>query len=599
MKNIVIGMAGHIDHGKTALVECLTGKNTDTLPEEKKRGITVDIGFSYLDLDGDKVGIVDVPGHEKFIKNMVAGVLAINYVMMVIAADDGIMPQTKEHFEIIKLLNIKNGMVILTKTDLVQAEVVEQRKKEIREFFKGSFLENSLIVESSIKNKDLISNLKNYLMDDIKRVKEENTGRILDEELDEKFRMYIDRVFSIKGFGTIVTGTLLKGKININDNFYIYPHNLKGKIKGIENHGEKLDEIHAGNRCALNLSQADKNLIKRGNIISSNDNFPSSNIVDIIFIPLKNKKVKNNQRIRLHIGTREIIGRIKFFSNDLMIDNQIIVKDDFLRFPAQLFLEEEITAFYSELGIIRNFSPMDTIGGIKILNVFGEKTKKNNVQYIQKLLDLDKGKFENEINYSLILKDILKKFHESNYANKGIERLELKNIYFKDVSFKEFKNILEKNTSQGIIKIEKNLDKEYILLKNFKVKLTKDDKQVKEKIFKMYKESGLIPLKRSIIEKEFEDKSEFEKIHNYLFEENMIIYLGEDFYILKGFFKEIQKIIAVFFENNNRLKISDLKKIVNLNREIVILILNKLDNIKFTKRINDYRILNKERKDDN
>ena len=599
MKNIVIGMAGHIDHGKTALVECLTGKNTDTLPEEKKRGITVDIGFSYLDLNGNKVGIVDVPGHEKFIKNMVAGISAINYVIMVIAADDGIMPQTKEHFEIIKLLNIKNGMIILTKTDLVQAEVIEQRKKEIREFFKGSFLENSLILEFSIKNKDLISNLKKYLIDDIKRVKEENIGRILDEELDEKFRMYIDRVFSIKGFGTIVTGTLLKGKININDNFYIYPHNLKGKIKGIENHGEKLDEIQAGNRCALNLSQADKNLIKRGNIISSNDNFSSSNIVDIIFIPLKNKKVKNNQRIRLHIGTREVIGRIKFFSNDLIIDNQIVVKDDFLRFPAQLFLEEEITAFYSELGIIRNFSPMDTIGGIKILDVMGEKTKKNNVQYIQKLLDLDKGKFENEIDYSLILKDILEKFHESNYANKGIERLELKNVYFKDISFKELKNILEKNILQGIIKIEKNLDKEYISLKDFKVKLTKEDKQLKEKIFKMYKESGLIPLKRSIIEKEFEDKFEFEKIHNYLFEENMIIYIGEDFYILKGFFKEIQKIIAMFFENSNRLKISDLKKILNLNREVVILILNKLDNIKFTKRINDYRILNKESKDDN
>lgn len=587
MENIIIGTAGHIDHGKTTLIKYLTGKNTDTLPEEKKRGITIDIGFSFLDIGDKKVGIVDVPGHEKFIKNMTAGVSGIDYVILLVASDDGIMPQTKEHFDIINFLGIKHGVIVLTKTDLVSEEIVKQRKEEIKEFFKGSFLENSKIFETSINDKNSFSKLKDFLVEDIEKI--ENEKR---EKDNKSFRMYVDRCFTVKGFGTVVTGTVMQGKINVSDTFYIYPQGIKGKVKGIENHGNKIESIGSGNRCALNLSQIDKKIIKRGNIISSLNDFESSNIVDVMFEPLKEKKIKNNQRIRLHLGTREIIGRIKFFNKDLIYIDKNSKTEKIL---AQLILEEEIAGIYGELGIIRNFSPMETIGGIKLLNIFGKKVKRNNIEYIEKLLKLDRdGKILDKEDNSSKLREILENFHRENYLAKGILRPQLKNIYFENLSIKDFRELLDKNISYNIIESNKIENKEYISLKNFKVKLKKEDKILKEKIYKIYKENGLIPQKRSIIEKEFENEDKFIPIHDYLLNEGMIVYLSEDYYILRGFFKEIQKIIKGYFENNDKLTISELRNLLNIDRELAIIVLEKLDSLKFTKRINNYRILEKE-----
>lgn len=587
MENIIIGTAGHIDHGKTTLIKYLTGKNTDTLPEEKKRGITIDIGFSFLDIGDKKVGIVDVPGHEKFIKNMTAGVSGIDYVILLVASDDGIMPQTKEHFDIINFLGIKHGVIVLTKTDLVSEEIVKQRKEEIKEFFKGSFLENSKIFETSINDKNSFSKLKDFLVEDIEKI--ENEKR---EKDNKSFRMYVDRCFTVKGFGTVVTGTVMQGKINVSDTFYIYPQGIKGKVKGIENHGNKIESIGSGNRCALNLSQIDKKIIKRGNIISSLNDFESSNIVDVMFEPLKEKKIKNNQRIRLHLGTREVIGRIKFFNKDLIYIDKNSKTEKIL---AQLILEEEIAGIYGELGIIRNFSPMETIGGIKLLNIFGKKVKRNNIEYIEKLLKLDRdGKILDKEDNSSKLREILENFHRENYLAKGILRPQLKNIYFENLSIKDFRELLDKNISYNIIESNKIENKEYISLKNFKVKLKKEDKILKEKIYKIYKENGLIPQKRSIIEKEFENEDKFIPIHDYLLNEGMIVYLSEDYYILRGFFKEIQKIIKGYFENNDKLTISELRNLLNIDRELAIIVLEKLDSLKFTKRINNYRILEKE-----
>lgn len=587
MENIIIGTAGHIDHGKTTLIKYLTGKNTDTLPEEKKRGITIDIGFSFLDIGDKKVGIVDVPGHEKFIKNMTAGVSGIDYVILLVASDDGIMPQTKEHFDIINFLGIKHGVIVLTKTDLVSEEIVKQRKEEIKEFFKGSFLENSKIFETSINDKNSFSKLKDFLVEDIEKI--ENEKR---EKDNKSFRMYVDRCFTVKGFGTVVTGTVMQGKINVSDTFYIYPQGIKGKVKGIENHGNKIESIGSGNRCALNLSQIDKKIIKRGNIISSLNDFESSNIVDVMFEPLREKKIKNNQRIRLHLGTREVIGRIKFFNKDLIYIDKNSKTEKIL---AQLILEEEIAGIYGELGIIRNFSPMETIGGIKLLNIFGKKVKRNNIEYIEKLLKLDRdGKILDKEDNSSKLREILENFHRENYLAKGILRPQLKNIYFENLSIKDFRELLDKNISYNIIESNKIENKEYISLKNFKVKLKKEDKILKEKIYKIYKENGLIPQKRSIIEKEFENEDKFIPIHDYLLNEGMIVYLSEDYYILRGFFKEIQKIIKGYFENNDKLTISELRNLLNIDRELAIIVLEKLDSLKFTKRINNYRILEKE-----
>lgn len=580
MKNIIIGTAGHIDHGKTTLVKFLTGKDTDTLPDEKRRGITIDIGFSYLDLEnGKKAGIVDVPGHEKFIKNMTAGVSGIDYLLLLTACDDGVMPQTEEHFKIAELLGIKQGIIVLTKTDLADEQRIKEVRKQVRNLVKNSFLENAEIIEVSIKNPFSYKNLKNIIIKDIKSLQ-------ISQKENEPFRMYIDRCFSVKGFGTVVTGTSLTGRISVGDIINIYPLKIKSKVKGIEIHGEKQNFAEAGNRLALNLSGVEKFQIKRGDIVSSEENFVESERVDIMFTALEEISVKNNQRIRFHIGTREVMGRIRFFGHDIVKEKG--------RYPAQLLLEENIAGIYGELGIIRNFSPLYTVGGAKILNISGEKVKRSSVEYTEKLLELDEtGKTsvqEKNILNSEYLKNILEDFHKKSRLKRGILRAELKNRYFPQESLQSFRNFIDENISFGIIKSETVLEKEYISLRNFKIKLTKEEKQLKEIIFKKYKEQIFNFQKYENIKNATADKN-FDIIHNYMAEENMIIFLGEDFWILRGYLAEAEKQIREFLNKNGKITISEFRELLGINRKSALLILEKFDKKEITERISDYRIL--------
>lgn len=580
MKNIIIGTAGHIDHGKTTLVKFLTGKNTDTLPDEKRRGITIDIGFSYLDLgNGKKAGVIDVPGHEKFIKNMTAGVSGIDYLILTAACDDGVMPQTEEHFKIAELLGIKQGIIVLTKTDLADEERIKEVREQLKNLVKNSFLENAETAEVSIKNPSSYENLKNIIIKDI------NSLQISERE-NEPFRMYIDRCFSVKGFGTVVTGTSLAGKISVGDIINIYPLKIKSKVKGIEVHGEKRNSAEAGNRIALNLAGVEKSQINRGDIVSEEENFIESKRVDIMFTALEKISVKNNQRIRFHIGTKEVIGRIRFFGQDIVKEKG--------RYPAQLLLEENITGIYGEFGIIRNFSPLYTVGGVKILNISGEKVKRSSAEYIEKLLELDKtGKFsaqEKNILNSEYLENILEDFHEKNRLKRGVLRAELKNRYFPQENLHNFRNFIDENISLGIIKSETVLEKEYISLKNFKIKLTKEEKQLKEIIFKKYKEQIFNFEKYENIKKQTADKN-FDIIHNYMAEENMIIFLEEDYWILRGYLAEAEKQIRDFLNKNGKITISEFRGLLGINRKSALLILEKSDSLGITERISDYRIL--------
>ena len=584
MKDIVIGTAGHIDHGKTTLVKYLTGKDTDTLPEEKKRGITIDLGFSFLELSKNrKIGIVDVPGHEKFIKNMTAGVSGIDYIILTVAADDGVMPQTEEHFNIIKLLGVKHGVIVLTKCDLVSSEQKEKAKENIKNLVENSFLESSEILEVSIKNPVSYENLKNYIIKDIEKIKKSEN---FSEDYNKKnFKMYVDRVFSVKGFGTVVTGTALSGKVSINDFLYIYPKNIKVKVKGIENHSVKVEKIKAGNRCALNLSGIEKDEIKRGDIISSSDNFPSSKIVHVMFEPLKNFAVKNNEKVKMYIGTKEIKGKIRILEKN---------SDNFSeKFLAELLLDEEITAEFGELGIIRSLNPPQTVGGFKVLSLSQKKADKKDREYIKKLISLDKNiKIQENINDRLI--EIICNFHKKFPLKRGILSAQLKNQYFSDLKNREFRNLIDENIKNGNLKCEKIFEKEYISIKDFKIKLNKDEKNLKEKIFKIYKENAFNPQKKSGVKEIFPNEKNFDEIYNYLAEEGMIIFLEEDFYILKGFLKEAEKKIKEFILENEKITISQTRKILNVKRAEALMILEKLDELKITKRINDYRILEKE-----
>lgn len=302
MKHIIVGTAGHIDHGKTTLIKALTGRETDTLDEEKKRGISINLGFTFFDLpSGKRVGIVDVPGHEKFIKNMLAGASGLDMVMLVVAADEGVMPQTVEHIDILSFLNIKNGLIVLTKSDMVEPEFRELVKEDIKERMKGTFLEDAEILEVDSVSKRGIPELIQKLDDMSEQIEEKNEN--------SPARLNIDRVFTIKGHGTVVTGTLLEGKISVDDDLVVYPENLKAKIRSIQVHGEDENTAYAGQRTAINISNVKKDEIGRGDVLAAPDSLEESMMLDVKMNIIKHvdKTLKHWDRLRLYHGTREIL----------------------------------------------------------------------------------------------------------------------------------------------------------------------------------------------------------------------------------------------------------------------------------------------------
>lgn len=311
MREIVLGTAGHVDHGKTSLIRALTGIETDRLKEEKKRGITIELGFAYLDLPcGHRLGIVDVPGHEKFVKNMVAGVTGMDLVAFIIAADEGIMPQTVEHFEICRLLGVEKGIIVLTKKDLVDEEWLEMVQEEIREFCEGSFLEEAPIIPVSSTTGEGID-----------KVLEEVDGFVRQYTFHEvfgPFRLPVDRVFAMKGFGAVVTGTSISGRTGLGDEVQVYPTNQVAKVRGIQVHSEAVETVEAGHRTAVNLQGVDTGSVSRGMVVASPGCLQPNYMLDCRFLYLASngKPLKHRARVRVHLGTAEILGRISLLDRD-------------------------------------------------------------------------------------------------------------------------------------------------------------------------------------------------------------------------------------------------------------------------------------------
>lgn len=617
MRDIVVGMAGHIDHGKTTVVKYLTGVDTDTLPEEKSRGMTINLGFTQIKFDdGSRVGLIDVPGHEKFIKNMSAGVSGVDYLLMVIACDDGIMPQTEEHFQILKLFGVKKGMILLTKRDLVDEKRYEEVKKQCREYFKGSFLENSPLLPLSIINIESYNTLKNLLKDELKKIDL--------EERERYFRMDIDRVFSVKGFGCVVTGTVKSGKISIGDTLTIYPQNKMVKVKGLESHGEKKDSIGTGNRCAINLAGIESSEIKRGDIIGKS--LLTGDKIECKLTLLENSpKIKNNHRIRLNIGTDEIIGRVKIYEKNYILAGESAF--------VQIDLEEVLGGVLKERGIVRNYSPISTIGGIELLDfskkefnrkdtkqiellkvlsqednekkveelikidreleyifsLFGEGISLENLIETKKIFLLDKKYIHRDVlleKISIIV-DELEKFYSENRLVRGILKSQIKERYFKNYSLKDYNKFFDLD----LVKEKITVVDELVALKEFKIRLNKEEKNMKEEIFSYYKEQKFNLKPYSYYLEVTKDKNLFEQVHRYMVEEGFIQYLEEEYYILNGYLKESTKLITNFLEKNRKIQVKEAKEVLNNSRDSSILILRKLDTLKVTKNIDGVRVL--------
>jgi len=617
VRDIVVGMAGHIDHGKTTVVKYLTGVDTDTLPEEKSRGMTINLGFTQIKFDdGSRVGLIDVPGHEKFIKNMSAGVSGVDYLLMVIACDDGIMPQTEEHFQILKLFGVKKGMILLTKRDLVDEKRYEEVKKQCREYFKGSFLENSPLLPLSITDIESYNTLKNLLKEELKKIDL--------EEKERYFRMDIDRVFSVKGFGCVVTGTVKSGKISVGDTLTIYPQNKMVKVKGLESHGEKKDSIGTGNRCAINLAGIESSEIKRGDIIGKS--LLTGDKIECKLTLLENSpKIKNNHRIRLNIGTDEIIGRVKIYEKNYILAGESAF--------VQIDLEEVLGGVLKERGIVRNYSPISTIGGIELLDfskkefnrkdtkqiellkvlsqednekkveelikidrelenifsLFGEEISLENLIETKKVFLLDKKYIHRDTLLEKISRivDELEKFYSENRLVRGILKSQIKERYFKNYSLKDYNKFFDLD----LVKEKITVVDELVALKEFKIRLNKEEKNMKEEIFSYYKEQKFNLKPYSYYLEVTKDKNLFEQVHRYMVEEGFIQYLEEEYYILNGYLKESTKLITNFLEKNRKIQVKEAKEVLNNSRDSSILILRKLDTLKVTKNIDGVRVL--------
>ncbi|MBI5657013.1 MAG: selenocysteine-specific translation elongation factor [Geobacter sp.] len=378
MKNLILGTAGHIDHGKTSLVKALTGVDTDRLPEEKSRGITIELGFANLELPGGiNFGIVDVPGHERFIRSMVAGVGGMDIVMLVIAADEGVMPQTREHLEICQLLGVKKGLVALTKSDLVEQDWLNLVREEVSAFTAGSFLEGAPVVPVSARTGAGIDALRAELGKLAVEVEQKRS--------DGPFRLPVDRVFTVAGFGTVVTGTLLSGQVSVGDEVEILPSGLVGRIRGVQAHGSKAEKGMAGQRLALNLQGIDRDQVQRGDVVTPRGVYLATRIVDVHLDHLKSspRELKHRSTLRLHSATYEVSAKLVLFDKDSLEPGE----GGF----AQLRLEHPVLLLNGDPFVLRSASPSATIAGGTILDPAPPSRRRRTVEAIELLESLATG----------------------------------------------------------------------------------------------------------------------------------------------------------------------------------------------------------------
>ncbi len=527
-QHLIIGTAGHIDHGKTALVKALTGINTDRLKEEQKRGLTIDIGFAHF---SDNATIIDVPGHEKFIKNMVAGVSTIDLVLFVIAADDGVMPQTREHLDILKILHIRRGIVIINKIDLVEADWLALVQEDIENLRQGTFLEKAPIFPVSATTGSGIAELKNALPRLLQELPPRHDRGI--------FWLPVDRSFSMKGFGTVVTGSILSGELSVGDEIEILPAGKKSRIRGIQKHNSETQQVTSGDRAAINLHGIARDKIARGDVLAAPGLFKASKKFQGKVTLLKSSPdLKSNTRVRIHCGTAEIMGRIRPLKGQKVSAGTT----DFV----QITLEKSLAARRLDLFVIRQYSPMLTLGGGVILDMQPAPLKRKTLdETLQRLHALEKEDPAELIQEQFLRSAAGLATHQEIIAKTGlagkivsdqITLLEKQNILWRiskkslthALRYQHFQQRIEQlladfhqqNPVQiGISKAElvQKLDKHYaapflqfcfdkmiaenrlaesggfLRLKNFTVQLSNEQKTLKEEIAGMLEQSAFAP----------------------------------------------------------------------------------------------------------
>jgi selenocysteine-specific elongation factor len=378
-RDLILGTAGHIDHGKTSLVKALTGIDCDRLPEEKARGITIDIGFATLDLGAYRLGIVDVPGHERFIKNMLAGATGIDLALFVVAADDSVMPQTREHWEILRLLGLRHGVIALTKCDLVDETTREVAELEIRELVQDSFLAQAAIVPTSVRTGEGIDELKKAIAEACRQVEERTAG--------EWFRLAIDRSFALQGHGTVVTGSVISGRAGAGDELAWLPQGQKVRVRSLQNHGQPVTEVHRGMRAAINLTGVHHKEVVRGQELATAGYLvPARTLTVRLHCLAGTRPIKHRLPIRLHIGTAEVLGVVALLDADVLEPGEWR--------PAQFFLEAPVLAVWGQAFVLRESAATQTLGGGQVLQPVAHKLRRRNADLLHRLQQLGQGNVE-------------------------------------------------------------------------------------------------------------------------------------------------------------------------------------------------------------
>ena len=425
MKQIILGTAGHIDHGKTSLIRALTGIDTDRLKEEKERGITIELGFAHLELpNGKLLGIVDVPGHEKFVKNMVAGATGVDLVAMVIAADEGVMPQTREHLEICQLLNVKHGLVVLTKIDMVDPEWLELVREDVTEYLSETFLANMPMVE--------VSSVTGQGIEEMIQVLDKLAEQVPEKDIGHLFRLPIDRIFTMRGFGTVITGTSISGQIKTGDEVSIYPEGISSRIRGMHVHNKEVTEVSSGLRTAINVQGIEKMMLQRGDILATKGSLRATYMVDVKLDLLASspRKVKNRAKARFHTGTSEIISTVVLLDRDELNPGDSCF--------AQIRMDAPTAVLKGDRYVLRSYSPVRTIGGGEILNPLPLKKKRFSDTVLSELKILHEGE----------QKDVIERFVALGRF-KGVEEAELS--FLANLSKKKLSEPLKTLKAQKVV----------------------------------------------------------------------------------------------------------------------------------------------------
>ena len=630
MKSIVVGTAGHIDHGKTALVKALTGIDADRLMEEKRRGITIDLGFAHAELPGPsserlRFGFVDVPGHERFVRNMLAGVGGIDLVLLVIAADEGIKPQTREHFDICRLLGIRYGITVLTKSDLIDAETLEVVRLEVADFLSGSFLEKAPIVS--------VSALKSTGLDELKRQVVRIAGGLPARDSDAIVRLPIDRVFTMKGFGTVVTGTLIAGTIRKEDELQLFPGGKKVRVRGVQVHGTSTDKAVAGERTALNLAGVDKGELERGMMLASRSMLETSSRIDVQLSLLDSgKPSKNGARIHLHAFASETIATVKLFGS-----NQLKSGTDSF---AQLRLSAPLLLFPGDRFIIRQFSPVITIGGGVVLDAFPipkqKATDREHLLSVAGYGDHDQvltariaRRGHSGISLERLVTEtgwqahVIRAKLDGLVKTAAIERLgnaflgkaaasSLKASLVSALEAFQIQNSLSPGMRQQTLREKFALDSEVFaaviaqLVKDGKLEaagdivrlrgrgvVMKDEEAESRKIIEQaFSVAGLkVPALKDVLASLKIDKARAQKLVTLLLREKVLIKVSDDLVFHQVALNELRKNLAAQKVSSPKIDVGRFKELTGVSRKYAIPLLEYLDRERVTKRIGNDRVI--------